>query len=77
MAAWFFASRLGRALAALGGLIVLIVAAFVLGRREGRLIGEQDDLRRYQKSRQEMDHADVSRGDPADDLDWLQRRAQR
>lgn len=75
--AWFFQSWLGRALAALGGLIVAIIAAFTLGRREGRLDAEAAELGRYQESRKDMDHADVSRGDPAGDLDWLRRRAER
>lgn len=73
---WLLSTRLGRALAALGGLIVALVAAFALGRREGRQAARDADLRRYRKTRKDMDHADVGRGDPADDVEWLRDRAE-
>lgn len=77
MLTWLFESRLGRALAALGGLIVAIIAAFSLRRRDGRRDAREADLEQYRKTRKEMDHADVGHGDPADDLEWLRDRSQR
>ncbi|MCJ1903085.1 MULTISPECIES: hypothetical protein [Paracoccus] len=77
MLTWMLESRLGRALAALGGLIVAIIAAFSLGRRDGRRDAREADLEQYRKTREEMDHADVGHGDPADDLEWLRDRSQR
>ncbi|MBB4627898.1 hypothetical protein [Paracoccus denitrificans] len=77
MLTWLLGTRLGRALAALGGLIVAVIAAFSLGRRDGRRDAREADLERYQKTRREMDHADVGHGDPADDLEWLRDRSKR
>lgn len=74
---WILTTKLGRALAALGGLLVAIAAAFLAGKREGRRDAAADQLRDYQKTRKEIDHADVSRGDPDDDLGWLRDRAKR
>lgn len=74
---WLLSTRLGRALAALGGLIVALVAAFALGRRDGHRDAREGDLERYQKTRKDMDNADIGRGDSADDLEWLRRRGER
>lgn len=74
---WLVSTRLGRALAALGGLIAAVLAAFMAGRRDGRRDAAEAGLRRYRETRQEMDHADASRGDAAADLEWLRDRAGR
>lgn len=72
---WFLSTRLGRALAALGGLVVALIAAFAMGKREARRDRRAEDLARNLETRRRMDDADVSRGDPDDDLDWLHRRS--
>lgn len=77
MLGWLMGTRLGRALAALGGLIVALVIAFGAGRRDGRRDAREADLERYRKTRKEMDDADIGHGDSADDLEWLRRRGQR
>ncbi len=74
---WLLSSRLGRALAALGGLVVALIAAFAMGKREQRRDADAGALRRQLETRRRMDDADVSRGDPDDDLEWLRDRAQR
>lgn len=77
MLTWLLSTRLGRALAALGGLIVAVLVAFGLGRRDGRRDAREADLTRYQETNRRMDDADVGRGDPAADLDWLRDRGKR
>lgn len=74
---WLLSTRFGRALAALGGLLVTIAAAFLAGKREDRRDAAADELRDYRETRKEIDHADVSRGDPDADVDWLRDRAKR
>lgn len=72
---WLLSTRLGRALAALGGLVAALVAAFALGRRDQRQRQRADDLAGHLETRRRMDHADVSLGDPDDDVEWLRNRA--
>ena len=72
---WFLSTRAGRALAALGGLVVALVAAFAMGKREQRREAAADALQQQLETRRRMDDADVSRGDPDDDLEWLRRRS--
>jgi hypothetical protein len=74
---WLLSTRLGRALAALGGLIVALVIAFGSGRLAGQRAAREAQLDQYRKTRKDMDHADVGHGDPDDDLEWLRRRGQR
>lgn len=74
---WLVSTRLGRALAALGALLAAGLAVFAAGWRNGRRDAARDELRRYRETRQEMDDADVARGDAAADLDWLRDRAGR
>lgn len=74
---WLLSTRLGRALAALGGLVVALVSAFALGKREQRREAAADALQQQLETRRRMDDADVSRGDPDDDVEWLRDRAQR
>ncbi|OWJ69295.1 hypothetical protein CDV50_18745 [Haematobacter massiliensis] len=74
---WLLSTRLGRAMAALGGIIVTLLLAFAGGKREGRRDARADRLQDYQDTRRRMDDADVSRGDAADDLRWLRDRSQR
>lgn len=70
-------ARIKLALAALGGLIVAIVAAFALGKRAARNEATVDALKDQLETRRKMDDADVSRSDPVADLDWLRNRAKR
>jgi len=73
---WFFTSRLGRAFAAVGAVIVALVGVFALGRRDGRRDGIEQDLRRYQETSRRMDDADVGSGASDDDnVRWLRDRA--
>lgn len=74
---WLLSTRLGRALAALGAVLVALSAAFLAGRHDGRRDAAEGALRDYRETRKEIDHADVSRGDPGADLEWLRDRAQR
>lgn len=74
---WLLSTRAGRLLAALGGLIVALLSAFALGKREQRRDARADDLARQLETHRRMDDADVSRGDPDDDADWLLRRSRK
>lgn len=74
---WLIGTRIGRLAAALGGLLATGLALFLAGHRDGRRNAAETGLRRYHETRQEMDHADASRGDAADDREWLHKRAQR
>jgi hypothetical protein len=74
---WHLSTRLGRALAAIGGVIVALLMAFAAGKREGRRDATVDQLQDYQTTRRRIDDADVSRGDAADDDRWLRNRARR
>lgn len=75
--AWLLSTRLGRVLAALGGLVVALIAAFALGKRDQRRDAEAGVLRQNIETRRRMDDADVSRGDPDADLVWLRQRSHR
>ncbi|OWJ78437.1 hypothetical protein [Haematobacter genomosp. 1] len=74
---WLLSTRIGRALAALGGLIVALLIAFASGKREGRRDARADRLQDYQDTRRRIDDADVSRGNADDDARWLRDRSQR
>ncbi len=74
---WLLTSRLGRALAALGAVLVALVAAFASGRIAGHRAAGEREQGRYRNTRKDMDDADVSHGDPDADLEWLHERAER
>lgn len=77
MMGWLMGTRFGRWLAALAAVVVVLFSAFTLGRRDGRRDAREAELESYRKTRKDMDDADVGRGDPADDLEWLRRRSDR
>lgn len=68
---------LRRDLIALVVLAALLTGATVWGARSARKEQEAAEARRQLETHRRMEDADVSRGDPDDDLDWLRGRAGR
>jgi len=63
--------------AALGAIIAAIVAWFGLrrsGAKAERSKTERDDAAAYRKTTKDMQNADIGRGDPDDDTEWLSKR---
>lgn len=56
-----------------GGVALLVLALIT---RNRQLKEKADDLSDYKQTRQRADRADVSRGVPSDDLEWMRRRAE-
>lgn len=81
MLAWFLGSRVGRwvmsLLAGAAAAGTIAVTIWRAGARSARKDAQIVELKKYQGTRKEMDNADVSTGDAADDDAWLRERAER
>ena len=56
---------------------VAVLGVFAAGKREGRIGAKTDALEADRKADRRIDNADVSRGNPADDRDFLYKRSKR
>jgi hypothetical protein len=74
---WLLTTRLGRALSAAGAFVMMLVVAWVAGKREGRIAAATDALKDYQNTRKQADEADLSTGDVDNDLGVLRDFAER
>jgi hypothetical protein len=74
---WLLTTRLGRALSAAGAFVVMLVVAWVAGKREGRIAAATAALKNYQNTRKQADEADLSTGDVDNDLGVLRDFAER
>jgi hypothetical protein len=74
---WLSGTTAGRIVLAIGAAILALIGAFFLGRRAQQKKIEIDALEAQVETFGRMNDADVSRGDAADDLDWLQQRSKR
>lgn len=60
---------------AIGGLALALLAAWGMGKREGKRDAAADELQDYQNTRRRMDDAESNMGDEPDVLrDWLRER---
>ena len=68
---WLLSTRLGRALTAIGTVLVAFFGVYLAGMRSGKQQSEIDDLQAYQDTRKKADEADLSHGNVDDDLGVL------
>ena len=66
-------ARAALVLALAGG---LLASAYYLGWANRGAREDARDAESYRRTMEAIEDADVSRGDPVDDLEWLRRRAQ-
>ena len=57
--------------------LALLAGIWLLGRSSGRDAAEAAQDRQYRETMERTNDADLSRGDPADDAEWLSRRGGR
>jgi len=74
---WFIGTRIGRWASLAGAVMLAVMSAWFLGRAAKGREAEGERLKEYVDTRSKMDRADISRGNPDDDLDWLKNRSQR
>ncbi len=55
--------------------LLAVAGVFLAGKREGRQRAKSEAMEADRETDRRIDKADVSRGDPAADREWLRKRA--